>query len=464
MEEAGLQDPRIGTTLGGVYRLERVIGVGGMGCVYEATHEHLEERYAVKVLSEGRASRPDAVERFLREAKAAGRIDNEHIVRVVNFHTQDDGSVFLVMELLEGENLAARIAKGPLPAANAIDLATQTGDALQAAHDAEIVHRDLKPENIFVTQRDGRDFVKVLDFGISKIKTPEHKDMKLTETDQILGTPLYISPELARGVSVADHRTDVYALGVITYEMLTGTPPFSGDNHFQLLFKHGNETPDPPSSRNPDAQIPAHVEAAVMRALEKDPAARFENMRAFCDALSGKAATSKKGGRRWAGLALGAATVALLLFGFWPRPDADPSSSPETSETTGTPAAATLPSATEPAPAVAPTRDAVPATSDTKPVVAAAPSGEQPPVAAPEEVTVRLNSTPPGASVTLNGQRQGLTPLSLALPRGTEAKLRFSLGGHRTRQIAFVAEDDRSVDVTLRKKVRRTTPPIKQDF
>ncbi|MEM7136721.1 MAG: protein kinase [Myxococcota bacterium] len=459
MEEAGLQDPRIGTTLGGVYRLERVIGVGGMGCVYEATHEHLEERYAVKVLSEGRASKPDAVERFLREAKAAGRIDNEHIVRVVNFHTQDDGSVFLVMELLEGENLAARIAKGPLPVASAIDLATQTGDALQAAHDAQIVHRDLKPENIFVTQRDGRDFVKVLDFGISKIKTPEHKDMKLTETDQILGTPLYISPELARGVSVADHRTDVYALGVITYEMLTGTPPFSGDNHFQLLFKHGNETPDPPSSRNPDARVPAHVEAAVMRALEKDPAARFENMRAFCDALSGNVQTPTKRRRGPVAVALGAIAVALLFFGFWPRPDADPTSR---SGNPGAPTAEALPSTAEPPPTATRANEMVPARSDTNPDPA--PAGEKPPTATPEEVTVRLNSTPPGASVTLNGQRQGLTPLSLALPRGTEAKLRFSLGGHRTRQIAFIAEDDRSVDVTLRKKARRTTPPIKQDF
>ena len=149
------------------------------------------------------------------------------------------------------------------------------------------MHRDLKPENIFITQKHGRDFVKVLDFGISKIKNPEHGDPKLTATDQIVGTPLYISPELARGIATVDHRTDIYALGVIMYEMLTGSPPFTGENHFQLLYKHGNEAPDPPSQRSKKASIPPHVESAVLRALEKNPDDRFDSMNDFSRRCAG---------------------------------------------------------------------------------------------------------------------------------------------------------------------------------
>jgi serine/threonine-protein kinase len=237
-------DPLIGATLGGLYHVERLIGVGGMGRVYEATHTHLGKAFAVKVLPEGRADKPDATERFLREAKLATKIDHDHIVKIVNFDSDDEHRLFIVMELLQGENLADRLDRGALPVDEAIEIARQTGEALQAAHDAGIVHRDLKPENIFITQKNGQDFVKVLDFGISKIKNPEHGDPKLTATDQIVGTPLYISPELARGVSSVDHRTDIYGLGVIMYEMITGSPPFTGQNHFQLLYKHGNEAPD----------------------------------------------------------------------------------------------------------------------------------------------------------------------------------------------------------------------------
>ncbi|MGB5810888.1 MAG: serine/threonine-protein kinase [Polyangiales bacterium] len=426
MEEEHAEDPLVGATLGGVYRVDHVIGRGGMGRVYEATHTHLGTRYAIKVLAPKRADKPDAVERFLREAKAAARIDNDHIVDVLNFDLHDEHGVFLVMELLEGTDLATRIAEGPLPVADAIDLASQTGDALQAAHNAGIVHRDLKPENIFLTRRAGRTFVKVLDFGISKIKTPEHTDIKLTETDQILGTPLYISPELARGVSVIDHRTDIYALGVILYEMVAGAPPFTGSNHFQLLYKHGNETPEPPSHMNPAATIPPHVEAAILRALEKDPAARFASMDAFRTALvapAPEAASGRSGKTPWVLLAAGIAAVVMTL-GLWPEaaPVAGTGTGTGTDTDTGT------------------------GTDPVKPV------------------TIRFNSTPAGASVTLNGERRGTTPLSLELPAGASNTVRFSLEGHRPRQRTFIAEDDRSIEVQLRERARREAPPIKQDF
>ncbi len=291
-------DPLIGSTLGGLYHVERLIGVGGMGRVYEATHVHLGKAYAVKVLPEGRADKPDATARFLREAQSATKIEHDHIVKIVNFDSDEEHRLFIVMELLEGENLADRIDRGALPMDEAIEIARQTGDALQAAHDAGIVHRDLKPENIFITQKNGRDFVKVLDFGISKIKNPEHGDPKLTATDQIVGTPLYISPELARGVAAVDHRTDIYALGVIMYEMITGSPPFTGQNHFQLLYQHGNEAPDPPVTAKQEGQHPGACRIGrAARARERTGRPVREHDRFLCGARATD--DSRVGRGRW---------------------------------------------------------------------------------------------------------------------------------------------------------------------
>ena len=201
VEEEPNQDPLIGATLGGLYHVERLIGVGGMGRVYKARHTHLGKAFAVKVLPEGRADKPDATERFLREARSATKIDNDHIVKVVNFDSDEEHRLFIVMELLEGENLADRIERGALAVDEAIDIAAQTGR--RASSRPRRGHRSPRPEagEHLPHAEDGRDFVKVLDFGISKIKNPEHGDPKLTATDQIVGTPLYISPELARGIA-----------------------------------------------------------------------------------------------------------------------------------------------------------------------------------------------------------------------------------------------------------------------
>ncbi len=429
-------DPLIGATLGGLYRVERLIGIGGMGRVYEATHTMLGKAFAVKVLPEGRADKPDATERFLREAKSATKIDHEHIVRVVNFDHDEEHRLFIVMDLLQGENLADRIDRGALPVDEAIEIARQTGEALQAAHDAGIVHRDLKPENIFITKKHGKDFVKVLDFGISKIKNPEHGDPKLTATDQIVGTPLYISPELARGVSVVDHRTDIYALGVITYEMITGTPPFTGNNHFQLLYKHGNEAPDPPSQRSKKASIPAHVESAVLRALEKNPDDRFDSMRELCAALEGPGVPRRA--TTWGIPLLVAAIVAGIAFVVWPM------STPEQAPEVEVPAVPALP------PPVTQKSDDY-----------AEPS--QPEVSV-ERVKVELDSRPHGAFVALNGEKKGKTPLVLELDSGTEATVRFSLQGYRPEQRRLVATKDDSLVVRLKKRSRPKPPPIKTDF
>jgi len=440
------QDPLLGATLGGLYRLEHLIGHGGMGRVYRATHVHLGNQYAVKVLAASRADKPDAIERFLREAKSASRIDHEHIVKVLNFDKHEEHGVFLVMELLKGESLAERLRRGPLPVEQAVDLAVQTGDALQAAHDAGIVHRDLKPENVFITNKHGRDYVKVLDFGISKIKTPDHGDVRLTATDQILGTPLYISPELARGVSTIDHRTDIYALGVIVYEMLTGSPPFDGDNHFQLLYQHGNTPPEPPSRRAAGGEVPPHIEAAVLRALEKDPADRFPTMRDFCRALEAPADSRPKRRLVWA-LPLAAVLAAALAF--WAAPVVAPHPEPAPVPPIDPAAASAEPTivAVEPATAVAEIEPETP---------------EQ--VPAPLPAKVELASTPSGATVILDGKTRGKTPMTLELPKGTEATVRFSLEGYRPKEQRVIADDDRTIDVRLRRRAPRPAPPIKKRF
>ena len=463
VDEEPDQDPLIGATLGGLYRVERLIGVGGMGRVYQARHGLLNKDFAIKVLPEARADKPAATERFLREARAASKVESDHIVKVVNVDRDEEHRLFIVMELLEGENLAKRIERGPLPLEEAIEIARQTGTALQAAHDAGIVHRDLKPENIFLVKRNGQDFVKVLDFGISKIKSPEHGDPKLTATDQIVGTPLYISPELARGIETVDHRTDIYALGVIVYEMLTGAPPFTGQNHFQLLYKHGNEAPDPPSQRSRRANIPAHVEAAVLRALEKEPNARCDTMQSLVSALSGP--TSEPGRKRPLRIALlvvaAAAGVAALLLVVRPgaNPGPDPSPAPVVAGEPN-PDLDPGPAGSAPRPGAEPS--AAPAQGMTKPSVRPVETADLGPDAEPVKLTLR--STPPGAIVLVDGERRGKTPLIVEMPRGEAAKVRFSLEGYRTARRQVVAERDQTVRVRLQRKSPPAPSPIKTDF
>ena len=449
VEQAANNDPLIGATLGGLYYVDRLLGVGGMGRVYQATHTLLGKDYAIKVLPEGRADKPEATERFLREARAAAQIENDHIVKVLNIDADDEHRLFIVMELLDGETLADRLDHGALPLDQALTIAVQAGDALQAAHDVGIVHRDLKPENIFIIQKHGGDFVKVLDFGISKIKNPEHGDPKLTATDQIVGTPLYISPELARGIAHVDHRTDIYALGVIVYEMLTGSPPFTGDNHFQLLYKHGNEDPDPPSQRSRKANIPPHVEAAVLKALQKNPDDRFSSMRELCAALEGP--TVPQRARTFGVPLLIAALVALVAFVVWPKKRPD--------DIDGWPVDSTE---TQPTGLAAPPAPARPTTEKSE-----SPAERADPAPPIEQVSVAFESSPRGAFVSLDGARKGKTPITVELERGAETTVRFSLPGHQTVRRRILAGERDTVRVRLPEKSPESPPPpspIKTDF
>ena len=280
-------DARAGTLLKGSYRLERRLGAGGMGEVYLAEHVGIQKKVAIKILGAEYANRPELKERFLREARAAAAIDDEHVIAIHDFGDTPDGSVFFAMEYLQGEDLAQRIERdGALPWPRAREVALQICGALAAAHARGIIHRDMKPANVFCLDRPGRDLIKVLDFGIAKLVGPEQgAGHGLTRTGMLFGTPEYMSPEQAQG-EAHDHRVDIYALGVILFEMLTGAPPFRADTFMALLGKHIYEAPPRPSEVAPRAEIPGAVEAVVLKALQKDPDLRFQTMTEMAAAIA----------------------------------------------------------------------------------------------------------------------------------------------------------------------------------
>ncbi len=276
----------IGQTFDNKFRIVRLIGRGGMGEVFEAEHTQLGKRVAVKLMLEKYNGDREAIARFTREALAAGRIGDPHIIDVMDIGTAPDGRAYVVMELLAGQPLSRLIEDhGPLPLNRALKIMRQVLRAVGAAHMKGIVHRDLKPDNIFLTtEGENGDFVKLLDFGISKIMDPEMAAAatKLTTTGVVMGTPLYMAPEQAMGAEV-DHLADLYACGVIFYEMLAGKPPFEGHTYAVLVAKL--LTTDAPLLSGVREGLPPRLVAAIHRALEKEPKARHAHANAFLLAL-----------------------------------------------------------------------------------------------------------------------------------------------------------------------------------
>jgi len=276
-----------GQTLLGRYTILKKLGEGGMGTVYMCEHATIGKKFAVKVLSYELAHKEDLRERFLQEARAASMISQENVVEISDFGDTPDGSVFFVMEFLQGEDLSDTVKDhGRLPWARVKPIMIQICRALGAAHDAGIIHRDMKPENCYRIKRGKNDdFIKVLDFGIAKVTSEDETEGKgLTRTGMIFGTPEYMSPEQAQGAK-PDHRVDVYAVGVIMYELLTGRVPFTADTFMGILTKHMFEVPEAPSSVVPDADIPPEVEAIILKAMQKDRELRFSSMAEMAEAI-----------------------------------------------------------------------------------------------------------------------------------------------------------------------------------
>ena len=269
-------DPLVGTVVDSRYEVERVLGEGGMGTVYRVRHRALGRQFALKALKQVFARDSELSARFIQEAKAAASVSHPNVVQITDFGTLPSGQPYFMMELLEGESLSRIIKRGgPLPAARAVRILRQVAEALSAAHAAGVVHRDLKPDNIQVgdAQGSGNEIVKVLDFGLAKVAGAS----KLTRAGMVFGTPHYMSPEQASGDPV-DHRSDIYALGVVMYEVFTGRVPFEADSYMGVLTKHMYMAPTPPSEIVHDTRELGALEDITLRCLQKKPDARYPTM------------------------------------------------------------------------------------------------------------------------------------------------------------------------------------------
>ena len=288
-----------GTRLGRQYVVHELLGDGGMAHVYRGEHETIARPVAIKVLVKELSRQPSIVVRFLQEARASSKVRHENVVEVTDFGETDDGRPFIVMEFLEGEDLGSTLRReGQLPWDRARPMLVQILAALQAAHDQSVIHRDVKPDNVFRVHRMGSDdFLKVFDFGIAKVlQNDDGSPAKpLTLEGQVMGTPAYMSPEQCLGDPI-DARSDIYAVGIIAYEMLTGRTPFVSDRSAQLLLSQVSEKVPRMASVSPGTKFDRGVEAVIFKALSKKPTERFGSALEFADALlAGTDPTSSDG-------------------------------------------------------------------------------------------------------------------------------------------------------------------------
>jgi len=476
---------QVGKAIGN-YKVVQQIGEGGMGVVYMAEHPVIGRKVAIKLLHASFARDSETVARFFNEARAIHLIAHPNIVEIMDFGQTADGQPYFIMEFLQGQSLADRIARGPMSPTDAVAIVTQICDALQAAHDKNIVHRDLKPHNVFLTGAEAKPTVKILDFGVAKMTTGWNtadsggQSVK-TRTGSLMGTPLYMSPEQCRGSGKLDHRTDIYSLAVILFEMISGQPPFMAEGVGELFAKHMLEPP--PSLAEAAPRTPPHVVRAVMRALSKDLEDRFPTMKAFAEALNGRSDVTVPGASR-------AVSQIKTMSGAHPTSTGRP---PEEATTLSSAAAA-----------VGVDTLAVPKRSykglfiglilatavvgggvfvmkqkqppQAAPPPVAPPVAEPPPVEPPkppEQVGIRFESEPDGAHVLrkVEGKPEpedlGAAPIDLKLNKtdqSTEYLLRAA--GFKDRAVTIDASRDRVLHLALdhlpppvEKKVVKPAPP-----
>lgn len=289
-----LDDPLLGQTLAGKYKIEKLIKTGGMGSVYRGRHVLMDKTVAIKVLRPSLAGDDAVVARFSREAKAASKISHPHAVSVTDFGEAENGVVFLIMEYLDGRTLKEAITReGPLSLGRAVEIVRQVAGALDAAHGQGVIHRDLKSENIMLVSHNGDEWAKVLDFGIAKILQPvgSPADAEITQANLVVGTPQYMSPEQCSQSGALDARSDVYSLGIIVHEMLTGKLPFTGESATVVMMKQVQDLP--PSVLESQSQLPAAVDRVIKRALAKQPIDRFQSAGDLSAGLADAAASEE---------------------------------------------------------------------------------------------------------------------------------------------------------------------------
>jgi eukaryotic-like serine/threonine-protein kinase len=492
----------------GNYRAISLLGEGGMGAVYLAEHPAIGRRVAVKVLHKNYIRDENLLTRFLNEARAANAIRHPNIIEILDSGTIADGTPFLVMELLEGESLGTRIRRvGALPLQTAVEFCYQTASALGAAHKKGIVHRDLKPDNLFVipdTNDPERERIKVLDFGIAKLQQNASDSVK-TRTGTLMGTPIYMSPEQCRGTKTVDHRSDIYSLGIIFFEMMCGQPPFVSEGFGELVNMHLNVAPPAPSSQNPN--VSPTLDAIVLKMLAKNPDERFADMGELQAALKSSggsmfvvrgsvpsspdlrsksasqppASTNPKlrdttfstgvgervdaegvGQKKGKGKAVGVFFVAAALAGAGVFIFRDGEKIGPQHEQAATPAA--------PAPKVVPPPPVAPV-SPVLPVLPVLPVAPAKPTA-PRTVTVHVESDPSGANVVdeASGGKLGVTPMVLKRPKGGALKLRLEKDGYTPNAHALALDDDQTIELTLEHKqqakpahVHKPHPPASGD-
>ena len=462
-----------GEVVGERYVIERVLGVGGVGIVLAAKHKELDETVAIKFLRPEVQNKPEIVRRFAREARAAVRIKSEHAARVFDVGVMPGRGPYLVMEYLEGKDLAdVLVETGALSIRRAVELTLQACEALAVAHSNEIIHRDVKPENLFLARRaDGTEILKVLDFGISKVALTGSVfggDISLVKTQDLMGSPLYMSPEQIRSTADADQRSDIWALGVVLYELVTGQVPFQGETITKICAQVLEQDALPLTTHLPD--VPEGFQAIVDRCLQKNPKNRFQNVAELAVAMLPFASTSARvfAERTTTILRASGAIVAVTM-----RFDSSMPPPPQGTEGAG---GARLPE--PPATTSALTRTGRVLALGV--VLAAAVLGggalfflrgaRAPAVVAstaavtPVSYLAVVESEPSGARVEWEGKLLGETPLNAQFPAGTQA-LRLSKDGHvaETLTVAFGGDGatTRRVHVTLKRAETLAATPVR---